>query len=139
MNRPDGSLTAAFGTLSDLGYIAREDFACCGNCAGFELTMIAEEEIDRGRPAESIRGAVYYHRKDADRLAAGSDFFIGYGPLDSVKYGDLGLPTEQIGQEVVDVLGQHGVRTEWDGDGDKRIKVLASTVTDPWPAFDEEL
>jgi hypothetical protein len=58
MTRPNGSLTAAFGTLNDLGYIAREDFACCGNCAGYELTMLADEEIDQGRSPESIRGAV---------------------------------------------------------------------------------
>jgi hypothetical protein len=138
MTRPNGSLTAAFGTLKDLGYIAREDFACCGNCAGYELTMLAEEEIDQGRPAESIRGAVFYHRQDAEDFAAGSDFYIGYGPLHSVRHGDLGLPTEQVGREVVDVFGKHGIGTEWDGHGDQRIKVLVSTVTDPWPAFDDE-
>jgi hypothetical protein len=138
MTRPDGSLTAAFGTLNDLGYIAREDFACCGGCAGYELTTLAEVEIDRGRPAESIRGAVYYHRQDAERFAAGSDFYLGYGPLDSVKHGELGLPTDRVGREVVEVLGRHGIGTEWDGDGDKRIKVLVSTVSDPWPAFDDD-
>jgi hypothetical protein len=139
MTKPDGSLTAAFGTLRDLGYIAREDFACCGNCAGYELTMLAEDEIDRGRPAESIRGAVYYHRQDTERFAVGSDFYIGYGPLDSVQYGDLGLSTEEVGREVVEVLGHHGVGAEWDGDGDKRIKVRIASVTDPWPALDEDL
>jgi hypothetical protein len=40
---------------------------------------------------------------------------------------------------VVDVLGSHGVGSEWNGDGDTRIKVLVSTVTDPWPEFDDEL
>jgi len=67
------------------------------------------------------------------------DFYLGFGPLGSTRYGDLGLPTEQVGREVVDVLGSHGVGTEWDGDGNTRIKVLVSTVTDPWPAFDDEL
>jgi hypothetical protein len=138
MTKPAGSLTAAFGALNDLGYIAREDFACCGTCAGYELTVLAEEEIDRGRPAESIRGAVYYHRQDTQRFAARSDFYLGYGPLDSVKYGELGLPTEQVGREVVEVLGRHGVGTEWDGDGNKRVKVLVSTVSDPWPELDDE-
>src|SRR5260370_41085794 len=109
MTRPDGSLTAAFSTLSDLGYIARDDFACCGGCAGYELTMLAEEEIDRGRPAESIRGAVYYHRQDAERFAAGSDFHLGYGPLDSVKYGELGLPPDRVGREAGGGPGNPGV------------------------------
>jgi hypothetical protein len=122
-----------------MGYIAREDFSCCGGCAGYELTLLAEEAIDRGRPAGSIRGAVYYHRQDAERFAAGDDFYIGYGSIDSVKYGDLGLSTERVGREVVEVLGSHGVGTEWDGDGDTRIKVLVSTVTDPWPEFGDEL
>ena len=139
MTRPDGSLTTVFEALSDMGYIAREDFACCGGCAGYELTQLAEDAIDRGRRAESIRGAVYYHRQDTERFAAGEDFCLGYGPLGSVKYGDLGLPTERVGREVVEVLGSHGVATEWDGDGDKRIKVLVSTVTDPWPESDDEL
>jgi hypothetical protein len=138
MTKPAGSLTAAFGALNDLGYIAREDFACCGTCAGYELTVLAEEEIDRGRPAGSIRGAVYYHRQDTQRFAAGEDFYLGYGPLDSVKYGELGFPAEEIGREVVEVLGRHGVGTEWDGDGDKRIKVLVSTVSVLWPALDDE-
>jgi len=138
MTRHDGSLTAAFGELSDMGYIAREDYSCCGGCAGYELTMLAEEAIDRGRPAESIRGAVYYHHQDAQRYAVGDDFHLGYGPLGSTRYGDLGLPTEQVGREVVDVLGSHGIGTEWDGNGDTRIRVLVSTLTDPWPAFDDD-
>jgi hypothetical protein len=109
MTRPTGSLAAAFGELNEMGYIAREDIACCGSCAGYELTILAEEEIDQGRAAESIRGAVFYHRQDARRFALGSEFYIGYGPLGSTKYGDLGLPTEQVGREVVEVLGNHGV------------------------------
>jgi hypothetical protein len=139
MTRSGGSLTAAFGALCDLGYIAREDFSCCGTCAGYELTTLAEEAIDRGRPAESIRGAVYYHRQDAERFAARTDFHLGYGALDSRRYGELGLPTEQVGREVVRVLGEHGVETEWDGDANTRIRVRVATVTDDWTAFDEEV
>jgi hypothetical protein len=59
--------------------------------------MLAEEEIDQGRRAESIRGAVYYHRQDAERFAEGSDFYIGYALSIQSSTAILALPTEVVG------------------------------------------
>lgn len=137
MTRPDGSLTAAFGTLNELGYIAREDFACCGTCAGYELTMLAEEAIDRGRPAESIRGAVFYHRQDAERFALGEDFHLGYGQLHSRKYGRSGSP-DRAGRPGGSRGARQARRRDRVGRGRPPAhKVLVSTISDPWPALDD--
>ena len=101
------------------------------------------------RPEVIIEQAMVAIRRRQSRRALGRQAERDHAPavsiavtevLDIVEHnGDLGRPTDVVGREVVGVLGKHGVGTEWDGDGDKRIKVLVATVTDPWPALDEDL
>ncbi len=93
------------------------------NLRGYELTVLAEEEIDRGWPAGSIRRVVQCHRQDAERFAAGFDFYVGFGPRLSESTATWAFrPSRSVGREVVEVLGRHSVGTEWDGGGEKRVK-----------------
>lgn len=75
-------------------------------------------EIIKKRKAKGkeVKGYVFFHRQDNESRVAGREFFLAYGGADS-----SGL---DVGMMVVGALASHGVRTEWDGDTNTRIKVL---------------
>lgn len=113
-------LTAAFEDLRRRGYLARQNFQCCGGCAGYAMAVRAEELHEKGK---RVMGTVFYHNQDNANLRDGEDFYLAYGELNTTKYGTLGRPNEEVGAEVVEVLRQNGISTEWDGNGATRILV----------------
>jgi hypothetical protein len=58
-------LDAAFEALTQAGFLARQNFMCCGNCAGTALANEAEELVDAGM---TPKGAVFFHQQDAEVL-----------------------------------------------------------------------
>ena len=120
-------LARAFAELRKNGFLARQNYLCCQNCAGCAMSNTATEKVDAGADKDSIKGCVFYHRQDADNRDAGQDFYLAYGPMDTVKYGIIGLSNEEVGKIVVDTLTKHGVETVWDGGGGTRIKVKVAT------------
>ena len=114
-------LDAAFNALSDMGYLAYQNHLCCQSCAGADLTDKAQSLYDDG-PTVNILGAVFYHEQDTAERDLGKPFYLSFGPLeiDGVIFGD---DATTIGHEIVRVLTEHGVVTEWDGDPDVRIRV----------------
>ena len=90
------SLTTAFTALRKKGYFAKQNFWCCQTCAW------------AGVPNDKVDKAVFYHNQDNDRKRQGVSFHLGWS-------GD--------GKEICDTFKEHGVETDWDGDGNKRILV----------------
>ncbi|THV21665.1 DUF6891 domain-containing protein [Glycomyces paridis] len=101
-------LTDAFARLDDDGVIARENFACCQNCGTSEIWGHAEERH---------RGYVFFHMQDTERAPDGS-LYLSYGSRSNTDES-----VAAIGAEVVKTLGEHGLRTEWDGSNKSRIVV----------------
>jgi len=89
-------LREAFGELRKRGYFARQNFLCCQSCA---WAAVPEEKADK---------AVFYHNQDNQRLEA---------------TGKCHLAWAGNGQEIVDVLQAHGVKTTWDGTSGQRIEI----------------
>jgi len=102
------------------GLLARQDFACCQNCGGYEITGIAEEMVAKGK---SPIGCCFYHHQDAASLRRGKDFYLGYGPMESKDLGTIGKPAAEVGKVVCGCLAEAGVPHEWGGDPDTRILV----------------
>lgn len=118
-------LSDAFEELRKRGYLARMNFACCGNCAGYELTTIAVRSIKSGKfKKEDIKGCVFFHAQDNDSRKREGAFHVGYGPLESQEFGTIGHSAAETGKEVCEVLTQFGIATEWDGDPHQRIWVI---------------
>jgi len=116
-------LTKAFQTLRKQGFIARQNFSCCGSCAGYELTDMASDRKDKG---VEVKGAVFYHRQDAEVFGSRSRstmLNIRFSPLDSTKHGLIGLSQEVIGDAVVAALKEQGLSVRWSGLGSETIKV----------------
>lgn len=89
-------LTAAFKDLRKAGYFARQNFLCCQSCGWAAMT---EEQSNK---------AVFYHGQDNDDLKETGTCYL-------VWSGD--------GKEIVAILKKHGVKVEWEGSEDKRIKI----------------
>lgn len=118
------NLTAAFADMRKEGLLARQNFLCCQNCAGYALTEMAEKRVKAGKP---FKGVVYYHAQDAAQRDNDEDFHLGYGNADSTEMGKLGLPTKEVGEIVIRCLKGRGVGYEWTGDDTERILVTADS------------
>lgn len=90
-------LTNAFRALRKLGYFARQNFLCCQSCA---WAAVPEDKAER---------AVFYHSQDNSNLQ---------------KYGETYLAWAGDGNEIVRILNENGVQTEWDGSTNQRIKFI---------------
>jgi hypothetical protein len=117
-------LNLAFRLMRKKGLIAYQNYSCCSNCAGIEITNEAEQRIEAGKATpESIKGCCFYHRQDAESRDAGRSFYLAYGPMDSAKHDEIGLDTAEVGKLVVEALREAGVGFEWDGNPNTRIEV----------------
>lgn len=90
------SVTKAFKALRKSGYFARQNFACCQSCGLAELP-------------DGTANYVFYHSQDSDDLKESGTCHLAWG-------GD--------GAEIVKILNANGVKTEWNGSPDVRIKML---------------
>ena len=91
------NLNKAFKALRKSGYFAEQNFTCCQSCAWAEI------------PDEQSEKAVFYHRQDADDLKENGSCHLAWA-------GD--------GKEIVKILEENGVKTEWEGTDNKRIKIF---------------
>jgi hypothetical protein len=128
------NLDAAFEALTEAGFLARQNFMCCSNCAGTALANEAEKLVDAGTPP---KGCVFYHEQDAEvfgydeededgyvsRNRRCGNLMIRYGNLDTTKHGEIGLPTVEVGQIVCKTFDKFGVPYEWDNDPSSCIEV----------------
>ena len=108
-------LDAAFAELEEAGIIARQNFSCCGTCGAAEI----HDEIDlaeqAGRPA---RGFTFFHIQDTEHAVGGESLYLSYGAADQDRAAAV-----EIGHEVVDILGRHGLSPAWNGKHANRIKL----------------
>lgn len=109
-------LTEALYALEEHGIVAREDFACCNRCG---LSEIRSESLDDG---SDPRGYVFYHQQDT-----GDDpLHLSFDTPD-----DSDAARTALGEETVNVLLDHGLSVEWEGDPGLRIRVRMSSWRKP--------
>lgn len=116
-------LNAAFALMRKAGLVARQNFSCCGSCAGYSIATNVTKMPAKKRA--KIKGVCTYNRQDAERMEDGRDLYLGFGSVGTQAYGDIGLPTVQVGQLVVLCLAQAGLAYEWNGEASQRILVTA--------------
>jgi len=96
-----------FKELRKEGFLAKDNFRCCQNCAGYNLTVQAEKKISQNK---EVKGCVYWHKQDEENYRENGEWFLAYGNLNSIKYGKIGLSDKEIGEIVVKKLEMHGGR-----------------------------
>jgi len=116
----------AFRQLRKEGFIARANHLCCSNCAGYNLTEKATEDVELGKKKkEEIKGCVFWHNQDDESFNRRGILFLSFGNLHSQQIGDIGIGTLEVGKRVVEVLREKGLDVEWPEDTSIRIEVFA--------------
>ena len=107
-----------------MGYVAKQNFSCCNSCAGYDISVKVAENAGKVRKGakQDVRGCVFYHRQATESMNTGGTLYLSYGQLGTTK-GDFGLPTAEGGKEIATVLKKHGLKVEWNGDENVKIKV----------------
>jgi hypothetical protein len=108
-------LDAAFAALEEGGVVARQNFACCGNCGATEIWDEIHAVEDAGAP---VRGYAFYHMQDTERAVDGGGLYLNYGACDEGEAAALA-----VARDIVAELEAHGLETHWDGSWDTRIQV----------------
>ena len=110
-------LNDMFKALRKQGYIARQNFMCCGGCASAALSDKLDEAKAKGKPK---LGAVYYHHQDAepDRMAKGVHLGFGVGD-DSTNEQD-----EAMGIRIIAAAYEQGLAVQWNGKASTRVWVV---------------
>lgn len=107
------NLQEAFEYLNEIKIIAKHDWWCCQSCGGSAIAQIQGKED---------LGYVFYHDQDVEKCAMTGFIYLAYGGFivsDKFNIWDI-----HIGHIVCDILNKHGIKTEWDGIKDSRIKAF---------------
>ncbi len=108
-------MVRAFERLEESGIIALHHYSCCGTCGAAAVAKEMEEAHEEGRP---VRGYTFYHQQDTESAASGSCIYLSYGAW---KGG--GRETEAIAREIISVLNDAGLSTDWNGSLNQRIEL----------------
>lgn len=121
-------LAAAFAALEAAGIIALHR---AGNTRSDGISDAAEVYHARRDQGGDARGFVFYHGQDVEAALAGYGLYLAFGSFDGRDETAAG-----IAAEIVAAVEAQGLRTDWDGDVDRRILVhpirwLNRTPSDP--------
>jgi Domain of unknown function (DUF6891) len=109
------AITAAFKKLRAAGYIARQNYLCCGSCASAAIGAYVRE---KGGDPDAAK-AVYYHRQ-------ANECWDGEGNLNARGSGcrsELWMCWSGDGATIVAALKAEGLEVEWDGSDGQCIGV----------------
>ena len=120
MNDTRAKLKQTFKALRKRGLLARMNFSCCRNCAGYDMTAMAVTQVKKGK---AVAGCVFYTRQDEADLQRGNGVYLSYGPLESKELGQIGESSEQVGQMVAEECRLVGLEVDWDGTGSQCIYI----------------
>jgi hypothetical protein len=119
-------LNKVFKEFRKRGLIARQNFSCCGSCAGAELANWYGARRAAGK-AEQYKGLVFYHRQNTEHLRNDGITYLAYGELSHYENGEVKfktpLSTKEVGDIIADVLKKHNMHFEWNGDPDEKILI----------------
>ncbi len=131
---PDGfkeRLNEAFKDMRKAGLLARQNYLCCGSCAGYGIAGIFQERVDKDeKMLEKIKGSVFYHHQDTENLNNPNteSFYLRYGKISTSKNNETALSTEEVGKIITEILTKHGIVCSWNGDADTCIEVFKKYV-----------
>lgn len=108
-------LDRAFRELEEAGVVARQNFADCQTCGHAEIGA----EIQEAAKRRHVIGYTFYHWQDTESAAETGTLYLAYGSTD----GD-DRKTLKAAERVVQALERAGLKVEWNGKIDERIRVV---------------
>ena len=131
-------LNAAFKALRKAGLVARQNFSCCGGCAG---SQIAEEfgAADEAKRAARMKGGVYFHKQNGEALKNGGDLYVSFGQIEYTAADKTKIVSEMkcvdVGKLAVRIFEEAGLKVEWSGSANFAILIKADPPKDETPIF----
>jgi len=95
-----------FKALRKKGYIARQNYLCCGSCGAYELGELFSK---KGIPEGDERKAVTYCRQSGAHFKECANVYLNWG-------GN--------GNEIVQTAHELGIVCDWDGSHASRIRLV---------------
>lgn len=80
----------------------------------YEVVEIERTLIENGEKSE---GYCFYHGQDLERAVRGEGLLIAFQKIANVSDS----VSKEVAKKIVEVLEQHGLRTEWNGKANARI------------------
>lgn len=105
-------LSRAFDALNTEGIVALEDAGYTTSDGWGDATETADS---------NSWGATFFHRQDVERAVNGSGLHLEFGAF--TKGADHESESFRLAERVREVLGQHGLTTNWDGTTTSRISI----------------
>jgi hypothetical protein len=102
-------LTAVFRELDRGGIVARERL---GRTISDGRSLMFDQLVDG-----TAKGFVFYHQQDQEGAAERGALWLAFGGA-----GDQSAA--EVGEQVAQTLGDHGLTVDWNGDPDTRIRVV---------------
>lgn len=121
INKNRDNLIGGFKILRKRGYIARANYYCCSSCAGYAIGQRVSDMA--AEKAAKVKGCVFWNQQDERGIEDDGTLYLAFGNIGSSTHGDIGLPTVEVGREVVSLLEQRGLFVKWDGTASSRILV----------------
>ncbi len=110
-------LSKAFKLLRKKGYIARQSFSCCNNCAGYEIATELTKKIEKDPSVrDKISGVVNYSVQSKNDLVERGLLYLQFGNIETVKFGDIGKDSKEVGKDILQALADVGLQFHWEGD-----------------------
>lgn len=117
----ENKITTLFKKLRKQGFVAKQNFSCCGNCAGYAIATQVSAAIDAGK--KTPLGVITYHKQATESWKRTGELYLSYGVIGTEKHGDIGLPTERVGKRICAELQALGIPYEWNGDPMEKIVI----------------
>ncbi len=108
-------LRAAFESLKGQGILAQHHYSCCGSCGAAEVRIQIDFDESQGT---RWRGFAFYHVQDTESAVDGDGLYLNYGDCDGTEEGSI-----EVAHQICRVLGEHGLKTDWNGDLGLRIRI----------------
>lgn len=119
-----------FKAARHAGYIARQNFGCCGGCAAGEIATDFTKMP--GNRRIRLQGAVYYNRQAAEQMWENNSVMLAFGQI----IGDDGLNTNKstvdTGLELVKLAEAEGLTVVWDGDENSCLEIYFEGAYRRW-------
>ncbi|WP_435152112.1 DUF6891 domain-containing protein [Candidatus Pelagibacter bacterium nBUS_44] len=111
-HQPTPKINKAFNKLMDFNILAKKDWACCQTCGHAEMDEYLNTFNKHYRIGSlELKNYIFFHDQDRENLDSVGSTYLAY---------DL---DEKAKMTVMQVLKDHGLNPEWDGNQNKRIKI----------------
>lgn len=116
-------LNKAFRELRKQKLIALQSFACCSNCGH----SILRQDLTDSVPTDSLQsvGYAFYHIQDAEDRDQNRPFYVSFGCNPASSDCPSPHSTKAVGDIICETFNKAGVKTEWNGNPDTRIKITS--------------